>query len=603
MIDTIKKIAALLDKGEKRNAAILSLLTLFAGMMEAIGVASVFPFLSVLSDPQVIFENKYLSLIYKELSFNDTREFLIFLGSLVLIVVVFGITLKTLNQYALAKFTQMRSHSLSLRLLKHYLYQPYTWFLSRHSADLGKSILSEVGQVVGQVLIPLGQVFANAVVGLFLISLLLLVNPWVAILAGIFLGGSYLLIYTVFRRYLTYIGKDRIQANRERFQIVQEAFGGIKEVKAAGLEAGYISAFTEPSRRNSQRQVSNLILGQLPRYILEAVAFGGIIVLVLSLLAVKDWKLASVLPTIGVFAFAGQRLLPALQKVYNNLSNMRFGSAALDALYDDMISNGGITGVSNQNRLRKKTQSPIKLNRYIEFNNVTYSYSNSRQPALKKLNMRIPAKTTVGFVGPTGAGKTTAIDIVLGLLFPDSGQFLVDGNEITEANLAAWKLCSGYVPQQIFLADDTVAGNIAFGVTKEDINIDAVERAAKIAELHNFVINELSNGYETMVGERGVRLSGGQRQRIGIARALYHDPDVLILDEATSALDNLTEKAVMEAVHNLGYKKTIILIAHRLSTVKNCDTVFMLEHGELVAQGTYEELCEQNSRFQKMASD
>ena len=277
---------------------------------------------------------------------------------------------------------------------------------------------------------------------------------------------------------------------------------------------------------------------------------------------------------------------------------MRFSKPTLDRLYADMKA-----AEANMRTLppREKDAPALRLTERLELDDVRYSYPLAERPALDGLSLAIPARSTVGIVGGTGAGKTTAIDIVLGLLTPDAGRLLVDGMPIVAENVRAWQRSIGYVPQQIFLTDDTVSANIAFGLDAADIDQAAVERAARIAEIHDFVLREMPQGYATPVGERGVRLSGGQRQRIGIARALYHDPDVLILDEATSALDNLTEKAVMDAVHNLGHAKTIIMIAHRLSTVRACDTIFMLEHGRVVAEGSYDDLIETNRQFRALA--
>jgi ABC-type multidrug transport system fused ATPase/permease subunit len=314
---------------------------------------------------------------------------------------------------------------------------------------------------------------------------------------------------------------------------------------------------------------------------------------VLYLIA-QSGSFASALPTIALYAFAGYRLMPALQAIYSAVTQLRFAGPALDALHADLMS--------LQPAHPNFNQEAITLKQAITLNQIQFRYPNAPQPALKKLSLTIPAKSTVGLVGATGSGKTTTVDLILGLLEAQQGTLDVDGQAITEHNRRSWQRAIGYVPQQIYLADDTVAANIAFGLDAKDIDQSAVERAARIANLHEFVINELPQQYQTSVGERGVRLSGGQRQRIGIARALYHSPQVLILDEATSALDNLTEQAVMEAVHNLGHEITIILIAHRLSTVKACDTIFLLEKGELKAQGTFDELTHANEKFRAMAA-
>lgn len=589
---------------------------LVMAFLDTIGVASIMPFMSVLGNPEVVETNPWLNLVYTRLGFTSPRDFLFFLGLIVFVILVLSIAFKALTQYVLLRFTHMRNYSLSCRLFKGYLGRPYTWFLNRHSADLGKSILSEVQQVINGVMIPFMQLLAHGVVAVFLVVLLILVDPVLAVVIALVLGGAYALIYLTIRRYLSRIGTDRVLANKERFQVAQEALGGIKEVKIFGREMPFFSRFVDPSLRFARHQATNAILSQLPRFALEIMAFGGILILALFLFRTHG-DFSRILPLLAVYAFAGYRLLPALQAVYSHLSKLRFALPALDSLYQDIRQFQDELGLTRQEKL-----APLVPEQSITLNDITFTYPGAHSPALKGLNLDIPARTTVGLVGSTGSGKTTTVDIILGLLQPQSGQLLIDdfpifGSSpdnrspitaspdnrtlITDNTLRSWQRTLGYVPQHIYLADDTVAANIAFGIPPQEIDMQAVEKAAKIAELHEFVTTELSKGYNTLVGERGVRLSGGQRQRIGIARALYHDPAVLIFDEATSALDNLTEKAVMQAVHNLGKAKTIILIAHRLSTVEKCDQIFVLEHGHLVAQGTYDELLESNQEFRRMA--
>ena len=295
----------------------------------------------------------------------------------------------------------------------------------------------------------------------------------------------------------------------------------------------------------------------------------------------------------ALYALVGYRLMPSLQQIYASWATLSYAAPALDALHKDLMSLKTVEPVP-------KSTAFMPFNQAITLSNIVFTYPKASQPSLKKISLEIRAYSTIGLVGSTGSGKTTTVDLILGLLEPQEGTLELDGQVINSSNRSCWQQSIGYVPQQIYLADDSLAANIAFGVEGNKIDQAAVERSAKIANLHEFVINELPHAYATTVGERGVRLSGGQRQRIGIARALYHNPQVLILDEATSALDNLTEQAVMEAVNNLGHEITIILIAHRLSTVRQCDHIFMLEKGEIKAQGNYEELNTSNQAFQKM---
>jgi len=296
----------------------------------------------------------------------------------------------------------------------------------------------------------------------------------------------------------------------------------------------------------------------------------------------KTGTLINSIPIIAVYAFAGYRLIPSIQQIYQSITSLKFSNATVNQVYDD-LKNLKISSLNQD-------QDILPFNKTIKLNHIIYNYPNSSRTALKDINLTIPALKTVGLVGPTGCGKTSTVDVILGLLEPQKGTLEIDGEIITKKNLRSWQRSIGYVPQNIYLSDDTIAANIAFGVDPENINFQSIERAAKIANLDMFVINELPNKYQTVVGERGVRLSGGQRQRIGIARALYHNPKVLILDEATSALDNQTEQTVMDEINKLRKDLTIILIAHRLNTIKNCDVIFRFEKGQLVTQGTFNEL-------------
>ena len=555
------------------------------------------PFLAVAANPDVVADNVYLAALQNHVGFTTTADFLQFLGFSVLVLILLRIGIEALSQYATIRFTAMRSYSLSHRLLSTYLRQPYAWFLRRHSADLGKSVLTEVQQVVGGTLMPSLKLISDLLVVCLVVAFVIAVDPLVALVSACTIVFIYGLIYAGTRRYLAFIGGDRIEANRQRYQIAQEATAGIKDVKVLGLEQGYIRRFKDPASRFARHQATNAIIGAMPSYGLQAVTYGGGLLLVLWLLASRDGDIGAVLALIGVYAMAAQRLMPAIGSMFQSVTSMRFGKPALDNLVAEMRSSEGSASSDDigvpGHRMTFKDR--------LELNAVTFTYAGAAQPAIKDLSLSIAAQSTIGLVGSTGAGKTTVVDIILGLLTPQTGTVSVDGVPISRETLRAWQRSVGYVSQHIFLADDTVAANIAFGAEPEEMDMAAVERAARIAELHDFIARDLPQGYDTFVGERGVRLSGGQRQRIGIARALYHDPDVLVLDEATSALDTVTERAVMDAVANLGGRKTIIMIAHRLSTVRNCDQIVMLEHGKVAATGTYDELISNHTEFRKMA--
>jgi ABC-type multidrug transport system fused ATPase/permease subunit len=595
MLQAFRKLRNVLGARQRRNTVLIFAMMVILGLLEAGSVASIMPFLAVLMHPGIVQSNTYLAALYSRLAFSDTNAFLVFLAAVVFVVVVGRIAFTALTQYALVRYSAGLSYFLSTWLLEKYLRQPYVWFLNHHSSDLGKSILAEVDQVVDQSLTPGLQVIAQAIVTMSIVTVLMSAAPAMTVSIMLVLGGAYTAVYLGVRNYLSRMGHERLACNRERFKTIQEVLSGIKEVKVRGLETAYLQKFRAAADRLARRRATSNIIGQLPRQVFEAVTLGGMLIVLMMMLARSQDDISKVVAIVGLYSFAGLRLLPALQIIYFSLTKITFGRAGLDALHADL------TMTSAQNAAGSRDTAHLPLRERLELRDVTYAYPGSSRSALVDVTLSIPARTTVGFVGATGAGKTTIVDVILGLLGPLQGEVLVDGTPIGRDNVRAWQRTIGYVPQHIFLADDTVAANIAFGVPPHKIDMRTVKDAARYAELHAFVTEELPQGYETAIGERGVRLSGGQRQRVAIARALYHDPDVLILDEATSSLDNLTEEAVMDALHNLAHVKTILLIAHRLSTVRACDRIFLLAHGRLEAFGTFDELLTHNAGFKKLA--
>jgi ABC-type multidrug transport system fused ATPase/permease subunit len=595
MIETARLILSLLDSRERKQLYFLIPLFVFAAFVDVAGVASIAPFILVVSNPQSIGSNPALSTVHRLMGAPETNTFILMLAGIVFVSLVGSIGIKSFSEYAVMRFGAARTLSISTRLLRTYLGQSYSWFLDRHSSDLGKNILVEVDQVVRGVIVPSMRLLSQFLVVSFLLTLIVATAPHVAFAVFVIVGGSFAGIYVACRKFLLRNGVIAREANRERYQIAQEAMAGIKEVKVLGLEEGYIRRFRAAADRLARCDQATAVVTTLPVRFLELMLFGSVILLIVLFIVVKEQRLETILPVLGLFAFAGYRIMPALNILFTAAAQVQYNRAMLVNISKNLAE-----APTQQSALRRTTER-LPLRREIRLKAVTYTYPKAERPSLRGLSLTLGAKKTFGFVGRTGAGKTTAVDLILGLLQPDSGAVEVDGVAITAENVRTWQRSIGYVAQQIFLADDTVASNIAFGVPGGDIDLAAVERAARIAMVHEFIVTKLPQGYRTMVGERGVRLSGGERQRIGIARALYHDPDVLVLDEATSALDNVTERAVMDAIHNIGRSKTIILIAHRLTTVRACDAIFVLEEGGLCAQGTYEELLVAGESFREMA--
>ena len=583
-MQTFKKLLDLLTPYERKQASLLLFMILLMALLDMIGVVSIVPFMAVLTNPDLIETNLILNIMFqksKMFGVENNQQFLFALGILVFMLLIISLAFKALTTYQQLRFVQMRQFSIGKRLVEGYLHQPYSWFLNRNSADLGKTILAEVSQVVGSGVKPLMELIAKGLVAIALITLLVLTDPKLALVIGSLFIGIYGLIFYFSSNYLNQIGKGRLKSNQLRFMSLSEAFGATKEIKVGGLEKVYIKRFSDSAQIFARTTASSQVLGQLPRFALEAVAFGGIILMILYLMLQKG-SFNNALPIISLYVFAGYRLMPALQQIYASFTQLTFVGPSLEALSKDIKNLKPFN--SNQD------QGVLSLNKEITLKNIHYNYPNTSRTALKNINLIIHAKTTIGLVGSTGSGKTTTLDIILGLLEAQKGVLEVDGQVITKKNLRSWQRSIGYVPQSIYLTDDTIAANIAIGQDPKDFNYENIQKSAKIANLHEFIMDELSGQYESMIGENGVKLSGGQRQRLGIARALYHNPEVLILDEATSALDNETEKAVMEAVNNLDKDVTIIIIAHRLNTVQNCDIIFKLEKGQLIKKEKFSEI-------------
>ncbi|TVR36205.1 MAG: ABC transporter ATP-binding protein, partial [Spirochaetaceae bacterium] len=544
-----RKTLSLLTPKEKRRGALVMVMVIVMAVFETAGVASVIPFLAVLGDPDMVHTNPVLAAVYDTFSFQSVDAFLFALGAAAFGLILFSAMFRIFTHYAMNRFIEMRRHSISKRLLETYLRQPYEFFLDRHSSDMSKSILSEVDQLVSQVFRPGLQMVAYSVVLLSIVMLLLVVDPLIALgVAGV-VGGSYAAIFLAVRPVLSRLGLERRRANKERFEAAGEALGGIKDIKLLGRELAYLQRFHGPSVRQASTQASNQTISQVPKFLIEAIGFGGILVLALVLMATQGGAtgggLGQVLPMLGLYAFAGYRMLPAAQHIYAGMAKLRFGAAAVDGVCEDLHQREQLA------EIHKRAPQALRLEKQITLAQISYTYPNAQKPALEEIHITVPVGSSLSIIGTTGSGKTTLVDLLLGLLRPSEGAIIVDGNAVTSANLRAWQQTLGYVPQEIFLTDTTVAENIALGLPRGKIDRQQVERCARMAQAHNFITSQLPQGYDTLVGERGVRLSGGQRQRIGIARALYHMPDVLVFDEATSALDTITEKAVMEAIESL----------------------------------------------------
>jgi len=598
MLLTLQRVLSLFTPSERKQIYWLLLSILIMGLLETTGIASIMPFMAIITNPEAIQKNWLLLGIYNYFGFSDNSQFISMVGIVVLLILLISNGFSAFTTWRLMRFVYLCGHNLSSRLFGKYLYNEYSFFLNHNSSDLIKNITTEVHRVVVGVLTPFMQIISKIVISVCILALLIAMEPLLAMLIFLVCGGSYAVVFLLSKKKLSLNGKISTSAQGQRFKVVGEGFGGIKDLKLLGREGEYLKRYIGPSSAFASSESTNQVIGLLPKYALETIVFGGMLLVILYLTEIKQTT-AQTLPLLGLYAFAGYRLMPAFNQIFHGLSNIRYHAAALNLIYDH-INQSPKPETSTPGTFIETNPSEMRFSKSIKLNDITFSYSESSPVIINRLNLIVEANTTIAFVGKTGSGKTTLVDIILGLLPLNSGEIYIDSTKLNEHNLRSWQKNIGYVPQHIYIADDTITRNIAFGVPEEEINQRAVCNAARIANIDDFVTKELSQGYETVLGERGVRLSGGQRQRIGIARAIYHDPKVLILDEATSSLDGLTENVIMDAIHRLAHKKTIILIAHRLTTVTECDAIHVLEDGKIIASGRYQELITSCERFREM---
>ena len=595
MFSQLKELYSLLTNDQRKKLRRLQILVVLMAFAEIAGVVSIGPFMALVGDISQLQGEGRLADLYRATGLEDPRDFLFWVGIGVLVVLAVAACISTFTVWRLSIYGAQVGAELGNRLFRHYMHQSWLFHASGSSSQLTNRIAQESTRITGQIINPLMQMNAKLVMALFMTLAIFLYNPLVAITGFLLFSGTYMLLYKTVRRRLVRNGRHISEAQQMRFKLMGEGFGGIKDALLLGRQKVFTDRFQVECEKFAAAQGTNLALGQVPRYAMEFIAFGSIIFLVLYLLSAHEGNLGEILPVLSVYALAGFKLLPAFQQAYTGLSQIRGNLAAFDAVRDDLRASSLTVATSSVPTGRRLTPRSE-----IRFDNVAFSYPGKKEPALEGVNITIPINQVIGLVGASGSGKSTAIDLLLGLIQPQQGNLMIDGQPLTEENRRAWQNSLGFVPQSIFLADSSIRENIAFGLPHEAIDEDKVNRAATMAHLDE-LLAELPQGLGTTVGERGIQLSGGQKQRIGIARALYHDADVLVLDEATSALDGITEKLIMDTIHDFSGKKTIIMIAHRLATVRQCDIIYFLEKGRITDHGTYDELASRNTTFQRMA--
>jgi len=506
----------------------------------------------------------------------SNRELLITAGVIAIVGLLASNAVNLLAEYARTRYAQNFAHWLRVRLLRRIASQPYTYFLQRNSSDLLKKIVGDVMNYTSGVLLPLLDSVARVLTAVLLLATLFLVQPVIAISAAIVLGGFYVTIFRLLARKRREVDENLRISLGGLFREAQQMLGGIKPVKVHSAEEHFLNRFAKHSAVIAQMYARLPVFTNSARYFVEPLAFGGLVVAVL-LLAARGRDFSDILPNLGVMALAGYRLLPSIQLVYAQLTQVSSMRHAVDEVYDEFVA--AETDKSVPGAISTEPVAPARpfpWDNAITLCDVGYRYPGISRAAVEGLSIIIPKNSSLGVIGPTGSGKSTLVDLLLGLYVPTAGEILIDGQLLTPALVPSWQASIGYVPQDIFLIDDTIARNIAFGLLDEKIDPARLREACAMAQILDFIEAELRDGFETKVGERGIRLSGGQRQRIGLARALYHRPSLLILDEATSALDVATEAKLLEALRSLTGKLTMVVAAHRLSAVANCDQVIDL---------------------------
>jgi len=588
----------ILSKKERRRLALVSGLQAFSGLMDMAGVVSIVPFLSVAADTGLLRTNNLLGAMQSWTGYSDDH-FLILLGVLSLVILI----LNQAVRLGCGWYGQFVTHriwwALAKRMFRYYLSQPYLYHLQHSSTILLEKLQVRINAAVAGVISPLFLLLSSFFSTLFMLCLLIWAEPVLTLtLLGI-IGAFYLLVYHKIKARLDFYGAVSPEFSRKSFGLISEALGVVKEIKVRRNDRIYLDLFDPLAKRYCDSQVKIQLFSAVPAGMVEVIAFGGILFAFLVMMNPSS-GLQEAIPLLGMYALALRRILPAVQEAYRQIAQIRFHQPSLQVIYNDLADSLQTNEIVKP-LLRKIEFEPLR--HQVELKNLSFSYPESTGKVLDSISLKIPARSLIGIAGGSGAGKTTLVDLILGLFEPASGSILIDGKPLNGETLANWQSGLGFVPQAAFIADGTIARNIGFGIPESLVNLQKVREVARIAGIAEFIESELPRQYETLVGERGVRLSGGQRQRLSIARALYHDPDVLILDEATSALDGITEEQVVYSIRTLLGRKTILMIAHRLTTLKECDTIFLLEEGKLIDQGTYQSLMEHNLTFRRMARE
>ncbi len=571
-----KKINYVLDRRQKTNLSVLLVIILIGAFVELLGVSAIMPLIDVAMEPGTIGEKWYFVLISRNTGITDANQMIVLLAFVLIAIYILKNIYVTMMYSLQYRFIFNNQQRLSVRMMKSYMQQDYLFHVSRNVAEFQRNIVNDVNGFYTVTLNAL-QFLAEFSVSVVLVAFLL-VQDWVSTLAVASLLFLFLGFFTIFfRKVLVRIGEESRLANVSVTKWLLQAFSGVKEIKVANKERFFIANYDRSYRDCARIQRQQSMLTYLPKPVMETVCICSLMIAMIIKIVVVKSDITSFVTTLSVFAVAAFRMLPSFNKITGYISGMMFNKPSIDAVYNDLRE---IEQLMARRTADHEDTVKVKLGTAIRLDRVSFRYPKAEKWILKNASLEISKNTSVALIGASGAGKTTAADLILGILEPQEGAVMIDGTDIRKC-MTSWHEDVGYIPQTIYLMDDSIRANIAFGIPEAEIDDAAVGKALQEAQLDRFV-HALPEGADTVIGDRGVKLSGGQRQRIGIARALYRNPSVLILDEATSALDNETEKEVMEAIDGLHGTRTLIVIAHRLSTIKKCDRIYEVENGVFV---------------------
>lgn len=572
-----------LGKLRQRQFLLLFVLMIIASFAEIVSIGLILPFLGLLADPEKVFTHEYAQPFIQILNIKSSTEMLLPVVIAFCSAAIISGGIRLLLMYANIRYSHAVGADLSLEVYRRTLYQPYQKHVSRNSSEVIAGITGKIAMLIGSVLVPLLTLLSSSLLFISIMVALIAIDPTIAIIATLIFGLSYAIILKITKQQLKTNGERVATETTAVIKSLQEGLGGIRDVLLDGTQEVYCRIYQKADRSLRHANGQTNIISASPRYLIETLGMILIAVLAYSM-SQRAGGMASTLPILGAVALGAQRLLPVLQQGYAALTIMRGAQASLQ----DVIN---LLDQPLPKYLDLPTTKPMIFEKEIRLNGVGFRYNDVASEVLKSVNLTIAKGQSVGFIGATGGGKSTLLDILMGLLPPSEGQMLIDGRPITQDNQRSWQQNISHVPQHIYLSDSSIRENIAFGIPKEKINQERLTNAVKKAQLED-VINNLPEKYETTVGEQGVRLSGGQRQRIGIARALYRNSNVLILDEATSALDVTTEQAITQSIEQLNDELTILIIAHRQETLKNCDVIYELKNSQIHRQVSYADLIE-----------